>query len=101
MIKDGDGPLKKICSASELGIPGAHNLENALASVAICYFAGIDVSVIAKALTSFGGVAHRLEFSGEVNGVRFVNDSKGTNPDASIKAIEAMGRPDHIDCRRL
>lgn len=93
VIKDSDGLLKQICSASALGIPGAHNLENALAAVAMSYFAGIEVPVIAKALREFGGVAHRLEFSGEVNGVRFVNDSKGTNPDASIKAIEAIDGP--------
>jgi UDP-N-acetylmuramoylalanine--D-glutamate ligase len=79
-----------ICGADELKIPGMHNLENALAAAAMAYFAGISPTVIAKTLRTFEGVEHRLEFSGEVDGIRFVNDSKGTNPDASIKAIEAM-----------
>ncbi len=79
-----------ICGVEELAIPGMHNLENALAACGIAYFCGISKEIIAKTLREFQGVEHRLEFCGEVGGVRFVNDSKGTNPDASIKAIEAM-----------
>lgn len=79
-----------ICRAEELSIPGSHNLENALAAAAIAYFAGIEPQVIKKALIAFQGVEHRIEFCGQVDGVRFVNDSKGTNPDASIKAVEAI-----------
>lgn len=90
VIRDEKGTLHEICAANQLGIPGSHNLENALAATAIGFFAGIEPSSIAKTLCKFSGVAHRLEYSGEVNGVRFVNDSKGTNPDASIKAIEAI-----------
>lgn len=90
VIQNEQGQCIDICSADELRIPGAHNLENALAAAAVAYFAGIAPEVIAKTLREFEGVEHRLEFSGEVDGVRFVNDSKGTNPDASIKAIEAM-----------
>ena len=90
VIKNEQGQIIEICNKDELKIPGAHNLENALAAAAIGYFAGISPDVIAKTLREFEGVEHRLEFSGEVDGVRFVNDSKGTNPDASIKAIEAM-----------
>lgn len=90
VIKNEAGACIDICGADELKIPGAHNLENALAAAAVSYFAGIAPEVIAKTLRTFEGVEHRLEFSGEVDGVRFVNDSKGTNPDASIKAIEAM-----------
>ena len=74
----------------ELQIPGAHNLENALAACAIAYFGGIEPSVIADVLRSFKGVEHRIELCGVIDDIRFVNDSKGTNPDASIKAIEAM-----------
>nr|WP_315022624.1 UDP-N-acetylmuramoyl-L-alanine--D-glutamate ligase [uncultured Aminipila sp.] len=84
------GNLITLCRADELKIPGSHNLENALAAAAISYFAGIDPSVISDTLKNFQGVEHRLEYCGQVDGVRFVNDSKGTNPDASIKAIEAM-----------
>lgn len=90
VIRDQEGNSHRICAVNELGIPGAHNLENALAAAAIAFFAGIAPTVIEDTLKRFQGVAHRLEYVGELNGVRFVNDSKGTNPDASIKAIEAM-----------
>lgn len=90
VIKDEEGKITDICSIDELKIPGAHNLENALAATAISFFAGVSPEVIRKTLRAFEGVEHRLEFCGEIKGVRFVNDSKGTNPDASIKAIEAI-----------
>jgi len=90
VIKDHDGKLIKFCGTDELKIPGAHNLENALAAVAISYFAGIDPEVITKTLKTFEGVEHRIEFCGEWNGIKFVNDSKGTNTDAAVKAIEAI-----------
>ncbi|WP_202931052.1 UDP-N-acetylmuramoyl-L-alanine--D-glutamate ligase [Aminipila terrae] len=84
------GDLITLCRADELQIPGTHNLENALAAAAISYFAGIDPAVITETLRNFQGVEHRLEYCGQVDGVKFVNDSKGTNPDASMKAIDAM-----------
>ncbi|MCT4594384.1 MAG: UDP-N-acetylmuramoyl-L-alanine--D-glutamate ligase [Anaeromicrobium sp.] len=83
----------EICNISDLQIPGTHNLENALAATAICLWAGIDVQYIEQTLKEFMGVEHRTEFVSEINGVRYINDSKGTNPDASIKAIEAMKNP--------
>ncbi|MFZ5975482.1 MAG: UDP-N-acetylmuramoyl-L-alanine--D-glutamate ligase [Bacillota bacterium] len=88
----GAGPIE-VCKTKEIRIPGAHNLENAMAATlcAMCY--GIEASVVREALMAFPGVEHRIEFVREVDGVRFINDSKGTNPDASIKAIEAMERP--------
>lgn len=92
VICDRQGMLTEICGVSELKIPGAHNLENALAAAAIAYFAGIDPKTIGMSLREFQGVEHRLEFVDEISGVRYVNDSKGTNPDASIKAIEAFDR---------
>lgn len=92
VVKDG-GQEERICPVEALNIPGKHNLENALAATAISYFAGIDAPVIGDALKSFMGVEHRIEFVDEVKGVRFINDSKGTNPDAAIKAIEAMKTP--------
>jgi len=88
MIRD-EQKETTICAAGELKILGTHNLENALAASAMAYFAGIPSQVIAETLRAFAGVEHRMEFCGEKNGVRFVNDSKGTNPDASIKAINA------------
>jgi len=93
VIAEGGGKPAAICLAREIGMPGAHNLENALAAAAIAYFAGIPVRAISETLRSFHGVAHRLEPCGEINGVRFVNDSKATNPAAAIKALEAMESP--------
>ncbi len=90
VIKNESGEIIRFCKTEELTIPGTHNLENALAAAAIAYFAGIDAEVITRTLVEFQGVEHRIEFCGEVGGVRFVNDSKGTNPEASIKAIDAM-----------
>lgn len=78
-----------ICRQDEIGIPGAHNLENALAAVAAAKALGVETTSLAHTLKTFKGVAHRLEFVAEINGVRYINDSKGTNPDASIKALEA------------
>ncbi|MBK5262481.1 MAG: UDP-N-acetylmuramoyl-L-alanine--D-glutamate ligase, partial [Peptostreptococcaceae bacterium] len=88
VVRNLKGEIITICDKSLLQIPGAHNLENALAAVAISYFAGINPGIIAETLVNFLGVEHRMEFCGEIEGVRYVNDSKGTNPDASIKAIE-------------
>ena len=88
-----DGKEYVICAASDLQIPGRHNLENALAAAAICVFAGVKIKSLTKSLKSFKGVEHRLEFVREYKGVRYINDSKGTNPDASIKALQAMPAP--------
>ena len=87
---DDTGAQNEVISVDEIMIPGAHNLENALAAVAVAICAGIDFDVIAETLRCFKGVEHRLEHIITVGGVRFVNDSKGTNPDAAIKALEAV-----------
>ncbi len=79
-----------ICKVSELKMPGIHNLENALAAAAISHFAGIGSEYIRDTLRTFAGVAHRLEDCGKKNGVRYINDSKGTNPDASVKAVQSF-----------
>ena len=85
-IRDAGGD-HAVCAASELLIPGPHNLENALAAAAMAYFAGISTEDIAETFRRFKGVAHRIEDCGTVNGVRYINDSKGTNPDAAVKAV--------------
>lgn len=90
-IRDIDGNEVRICRVDELRIPGTHNLENALAAAAVCYFGGIEPEIIGSTIKKFAGVEHRIELCREIGGVRFVNDSKGTNTDAAIKAIEAMG----------
>ncbi|MGI6737441.1 MAG: UDP-N-acetylmuramoyl-L-alanine--D-glutamate ligase [Anaerovoracaceae bacterium] len=90
VIRNHEEETIDFCGVDELQIPGSHNLENALAATAIAYFAGVDPQAVSKALRSFTGVPHRIEYCGTVDGVRYVNDSKGTNPDAAIKAIEAI-----------
>ena len=92
VIKNEDGKIIDICQTTDLKIPGTHNLENALAAAAIAYFSGIDPETIAATFRTFGGVEHRIEPCGQINGVRFYNDSKGTNTDAAIKAIEALDK---------
>lgn len=92
VIREQDKDIK-ICPVKDLFIPGAHNLENALAASTIAYCCGIEPSVIAEGLRAFQGVEHRIEWAGEFKGVRFYNDSKGTNPDSTIKAVEAMQSP--------
>ena len=87
------GKEYKICNVNALQIPGHHNLENALAAAAIGIFAGVPAKSVGKSLRAFKGVEHRLEFVREYKGIRYINDSKGTNPDASIKALEAMPAP--------
>jgi UDP-N-acetylmuramoylalanine--D-glutamate ligase len=82
-----------ICRADEVKIPGAHNLENALAAAALARCYGIPEQVIRKTFMEFPGVEHRIEFVREVDGVRYINDSKGTNPDSTEKAAAAMTRP--------
>ncbi len=85
-----------ICPVTELYIPGPHNLENALAAACIATAMGIDAATIAKTFRTFQGVEHRIEFTRELNGVRYINDSKGTNVDSTIKAIQTMDRPTAI-----
>ncbi len=84
---------ERICKASDLRILGDHNLENALAAAALAWSMEVPVKAIGDALKSFEGVEHRLEYVDTVNGVVYINDSKGTNPDASARAVKAMDRP--------
>ncbi|MBR1599780.1 MAG: UDP-N-acetylmuramoyl-L-alanine--D-glutamate ligase [Lachnospiraceae bacterium] len=86
------GEEKKVIDISELVLLGAHNVENYMAGIAVTYYMGIPVDVIVKVLKTFKGVAHRIEFVDEIAGVAYYNDSKGTNPDAAIKGIQAMNR---------
>lgn len=87
------GTAEKVCPVSDVFIKGAHNLENALAAAGAAFVMGVSPQVIGETLRRFKGVAHRLELVTEINGVKYVNDSKGTNPDASIKALEAYDEP--------
>jgi UDP-N-acetylmuramoylalanine--D-glutamate ligase len=87
-----EAPIK-VLATDQLFILGDHNIENALAATAIAYYTGVSLNSIRKGLKEFRGVEHRIEFVKEINGIKFYNDSKGTNPEASIKAIQAMKNP--------
>ncbi len=90
VIKNEEGNIIDICGTDQLRIIGDHNLENALAAAAIAYFAGIDEKTIGRTIGDFAGVEHRLEFCGEIEGVKYYNDSKGTNVDAAVTALKAV-----------
>ncbi len=79
-----------IMLAAEIGVPGSHNVENALATIAVAKLSGISNQVIKEALVSFGGVKHRLQYVGEIQGVKFYNDSKSTNILATQKALSGF-----------
>lgn len=74
-------------------VGGIHNVYNALASIAVSAVLGLNRESVATALCTFKGVKHRIQLVGEVDGVTYVNDSKGTNVDATVKAIDSATRP--------
>ncbi|SEQ46320.1 UDP-N-acetylmuramoylalanine--D-glutamate ligase [Lachnospiraceae bacterium NE2001] len=79
-----------ILDVDKIKILGIHNLENVLAATLIAYYMDIPTEIIRDTIYSFNGVEHRIEFVREIAGVKYYNDSKGTNPDAAIKAVQAM-----------
>lgn len=85
-----DGNSRVVINKDELNIPGNHNIENALAAIGIANSMGVEIDIIRKTLKAFKSVEHRIEYVDTINKVNFYNDSKGTNIDASIKAIEAI-----------
>ena len=87
------GEKISLCSVDSLHILGTHNYENVMAAAAMAYAYGVPAEVIQKTVCQFRGVEHRIEFVAEKNGVAYYNDSKGTNPDAAIRGIQAMNRP--------
>lgn len=82
-----------VVRTDELKLLGQHNFENVMAAVAMAYYAGVPMDSIRKSICEFTAVEHRIEYVTEKNGVVYYNDSKGTNPDAAIKGIQAMNRP--------
>ena len=84
---------RNVCAVDEVYIPGEHNLRNALAATAMAMVSGVPAPVVRHTLRTFKGVEHRIEFVRELDGVQFINDSKGTNVDSSIQAVRAMKRP--------
>ena len=82
-----------LVKTGDLKLLGRHNYENVMAASAMAYYAGVPVDSIRKSICEFTAVEHRIEYVTEKNGVAYYNDSKGTNPDAAIKGIQAMNRP--------
>jgi len=85
--------VEKVIDTEELNILGRHNYENVMAAAAMAVSCGVPLERIRETLRTFQAVEHRIEYVTEKRGVRFYNDSKGTNPDAAIKGIQAMDRP--------
>ncbi len=84
---------EKVVDIDELKILGGHNVENAMAAIGCAAAFGVPMDIIRRVLKEFTAVEHRIEYVATINDIEFYNDSKGTNPDASIKAVEAMKRP--------
>ena len=83
----------EVMSVDDMHLFGNHNYENVMAAIAMTIEAGVPLNIIIIVIKDFMGVEHRIEYVRDKNGVRYYNDSKGTNPDSSIKALEAMSRP--------
>ena len=81
---------EKITNVADLSLVGEHNVQNALASIAVAKVLGVSTEVIAKSLSSFKGVKHRIETVAEVDGITYIDDSKATNVDATVKAVACM-----------
>lgn len=82
--------IEEVLDAHDIKIPGDHNIKNIMAAIIACKLLNIDLDVIKNSITSFTGVEHRIEFVRELRGVKYYNDSKGTNPDSTEVAVAAM-----------
>jgi len=91
-----DGKNELICNIDELNLLGTHSYENVMAAVAMAWYMSVPVEVIRDKVKSFQSVEHRIEYVCELEGVKYYNDSKGTNPDAAIKGITSMVRPTYL-----
>ncbi len=85
-----NGKKQILCKTNEVNLVGTHNFENIMAAAAITYCLGVPIEIIRGVVKRFTAVEHRIEFVCEKGGVKYYNDSKGTNTDAAIKAIDAM-----------
>lgn len=92
ILKEGE-QREVVVNVHDLKLLGRHNYENVMAAVGICLTLGVPLASIRKTVTAFEAVEHRIEFVMERSGVKYYNDSKGTNPDAAIQAINAMPGP--------
>ena len=92
IYNDGDKEYSVI-NISEMKLVGIHNVENVMAAIGISIHMGVSLETISSVIKEFKAVEHRIEYVREKDSVIYYNDSKGTNTDASIKAIQAMSRP--------
>lgn len=88
-----NGTVMPICGVNDMKLVGIHNVENVMAAIGMALTMQVPIDVIREAIAEFNAVEHRIEYVTTKQGVIYYNDSKGTNTDASIKAIEAMTRP--------
>lgn len=88
-FNDGEN-IEEVLDTKDIKIPGDHNIKNIMAAIIGCKLLNIDLDIIKKSITSFTGVEHRIEFVRELRGVKYYNDSKGTNPDSTEVAVAAM-----------
>lgn len=93
-IKDGYMFIKgeKVLPLDAIRLVGKHNLQNVIIAVSAAKAVGIDNDTVIEAVSSFGGVEHRIEFVREINGIKYYNDSKGTNTDATITAVKSFDK---------
>jgi UDP-N-acetylmuramoylalanine--D-glutamate ligase len=90
IYRDGQGQEQLLLQRDDIPLPGAHNLENVLAALAVGLVCGIDPASMRETVRSFQAVEHRLERVAEIEGVQFYNDSKATNVDAAIKSLASF-----------
>ena len=93
IIRNHNGERTEIADIREVQLLGRHNHENIMAAAAVSAEMGVPMEIISKVIREFKAVEHRIEFVAEKAGVKYYNDSKGTNPDAAIQAIKAMPGP--------
>ena len=93
IVCDWESKHEKVISLTEIQIPGIHNIENIMTVIGLSVSVGVSMIDIRSAVKRFKGVPHRIELVSTINGTKYYNDSKGTNPDSSIKAIEAVSEP--------
>ena len=90
MYMNWQGQQHELCAIKDMKLLGRHNIENALAACCAAFLAGVNAETMASVLKNFSAVEHRIELVTTVNGVAYYNDSKATNPESSVKALEAF-----------
>ena len=92
-LEEKDIKDREVLDVRDLSVIGRHNYENVMAAILLTYLYGIKLEDIVKAIKTFKSISHRLEYVRTLSGIDFYNDSKGTNVDSSVKAIESFDRP--------